>query len=165
MGINCVIFSLMLCIKSLKIDSLHITPMLCSYVRYVLWNLKIRFLLNKIFKIQIVVQYPLPSTLNHKYRHFDEIFVTGCTGSCHFDNFQCSQWWKFHQNEDISVSVHNLHWTGILRLHSSQKKKKNSMSYYQILFLGFKDSCKFVISSRNIVYNYHYWMLHKKWFS
>ena len=37
--------------------------------------------------------------------HFDEIFITGRTGSCHFDNFQCGQWWKFHQNEDISVSV------------------------------------------------------------
>ena len=44
-------------------------------------------------------------TLKRKCRHFDEIFITGCTGSCHFDNFQCSQWWKFHQNEDISVSV------------------------------------------------------------
>ena len=43
--------------------------------------------------------------LKRKCRHFDEIFITGCTGSCHFDNFQCSQWWKFHQNEDISVSV------------------------------------------------------------
>ena len=41
-----------------------------------------------------------------KCRHFDEIFITGCTGSCHFDNFQCSQWWKFHQNEDISISVY-----------------------------------------------------------
>ena len=37
--------------------------------------------------------------------HFDEFFVTGCTGSCHFDNFQCNQWWKFHQN-DIFVSVY-----------------------------------------------------------
>ena len=46
------------------------------------------------------------STLKRKCRHFDEILITGCTGSCHFDNFQCSQWWKFHQNEDISVSVH-----------------------------------------------------------
>ena len=45
------------------------------------------------------------TTLKRKCRHFDEIFITGCTGSCHFDNFQCSQWWKFHQNEDISVSV------------------------------------------------------------
>ena len=45
------------------------------------------------------------TTLKRKCRHFDEIFITGCTVSCHFDNFQCSQWWKFHQNEDISVSV------------------------------------------------------------
>ena len=43
--------------------------------------------------------------LKRKCRHFDEILITGCTGSCHLDNFQCSQWWKFHQNEDISVSV------------------------------------------------------------
>ena len=43
--------------------------------------------------------------LKRKCRQFDEILITGCTGSCHFDNFQCSQWWKFHQNEDISVSV------------------------------------------------------------
>ena len=47
-------------------------------------------------------------TLKRKCRHFDEILITGCTGSCHFDNFQCSQWWKFHQNEDISVSVNIL---------------------------------------------------------
>ena len=45
------------------------------------------------------------STLKRKCRHFDEIFITGCTGSCQNDNFQCSQWWKFRQNEDISVSV------------------------------------------------------------
>ena len=45
------------------------------------------------------------NTLKRKCCHFDEILITGCTGSCHFDNFQCSQWWKFHQNEDIFVSV------------------------------------------------------------
>ena len=35
--------------------------------------------------------------------YFDEIFITGCPGSCHFDNFQGSQWWKFRQNDDIFV--------------------------------------------------------------
>ena len=50
------------------------------------------------------------TTLKQKCRHFDEILITGCTGSCHFDNFQCSQWWKFRQNEDISVSVY-ITWT------------------------------------------------------
>ena len=44
-------------------------------------------------------------SLKQKCRHFDEIFITGCIGSFHFDNFQCSQWWIFHQNEDFSVSV------------------------------------------------------------
>ena len=37
--------------------------------------------------------------------HFDEIPITGCAGSWQFDNFQCRQWWKFRQNEVISVSV------------------------------------------------------------
>ena len=50
-------------------------------------------------------RYTALQSLKRKCRHFDEILITGCTGSCHFDNFQCSQWWKFHQNEDISVSV------------------------------------------------------------
>ena len=46
-------------------------------------------------------------TLKRKCCHFDEIFITGCTGSCQNDNFQCSQWWKFHQNNNISVSVYD----------------------------------------------------------
>ena len=43
-------------------------------------------------------------SLKRKCLHFDEIFVTGCTGSCQNDNFQCNQWLKFRQN-DIFVSV------------------------------------------------------------
>ena len=49
----------------------------------------------------IVVIHPL----KRKCRRFDEIFIIGCTESCQNDNFQCSQWWKFHQNDNISVSV------------------------------------------------------------
>ena len=44
-------------------------------------------------------------SLKRKSLHFDEMFITGCTGSCQNDNFQCSQWWKFRQNDDIFVSV------------------------------------------------------------
>ena len=47
----------------------------------------------------------LALTLKHKCRHFDEIFITGCTESCQNDNFRCSQWLKFHQNDNISFSV------------------------------------------------------------
>ena len=46
-----------------------------------------------------------PCSLIRKCRHCDEIIITDCTGSCHFDNFRCSRWWKFHQNDNISVSV------------------------------------------------------------
>ena len=45
------------------------------------------------------------STLKQKCRHFEEIFITDCTESCQNDNFRCSQWLKFHQNDSISVSV------------------------------------------------------------
>ena len=34
-------------------------------------------------------------SLKRKCCHFDEIFITGCIGSCQNDNFQCSQWRKF----------------------------------------------------------------------
>ena len=42
--------------------------------------------------------------LKWKCHHFDENFVNVCTWSCQNDNFHCSQWWKFHQ-DDFSVSV------------------------------------------------------------
>ena len=45
------------------------------------------------------------NSLKRKCRHFDEILITGCTGSCQNDNFQCSQWLKIRQNDDIFVSV------------------------------------------------------------
>ena len=44
------------------------------------------------------------SSLKRKCRHFDEIVISGCTESCQNDNFQCSQWRKFHQN-NISAWV------------------------------------------------------------
>ena len=31
------------------------------------------------------------------------MFINGCIGSCHIDNFWCSQWWKFSQHAHISV--------------------------------------------------------------
>ena len=47
----------------------------------------------------------LTATLKRKCLHFGEIFITGYTGRC--QNFQCSQWWKFRQNDDIFVSVND----------------------------------------------------------
>ena len=41
---------------------------------------------------------------NIECRHID-IFVTNCTGSCHFDNLQCSQWRKYPPHDNISISV------------------------------------------------------------
>ena len=36
------------------------------------------------------IAYQHPWLLIWKYCHFDEIFITDCTGSCQNDNFQCS---------------------------------------------------------------------------
>ena len=58
-------------------------------------------------------------TLKRKCCHFDKIFITSCTVSCQNDNFQCSQWWKCHQNEDISVSVYDQQYCLCVRLHST----------------------------------------------
>ena len=68
-------------------------------------------------------------SLKRKCRHFDEIFITGCTGSCHVDNFQCSQWWKFPQNEDVSV------WVFTLQI-ISQNKQPFWVFYNQALLRG-----------------------------
>ena len=63
----------------------------------------------------------LSQTLKRKCLHFDEIFITGCTGSCQNDNFQCSQWLKFRQNDNIFVSV--LSWTGTMLPYAITKQK------------------------------------------
>ena len=40
--------------------------------------------------------------------HFDEIFIAGCTGSCHFDNFQCSHWWELQSKCHFRFKNDNL---------------------------------------------------------
>ena len=61
-------------------------------------------------KITMTGAYYFRPALKRKCCHFDEILITDCTESCHFDNFRCSQWWKFRQNDDISVSVSYAPW-------------------------------------------------------
>ena len=39
--------------------------------------------------------------------HFDEVFISDCSGSCDFNNFRCSRWQKFRQN-DISFLMYML---------------------------------------------------------
>ena len=90
--------------KKYKIQILIILNAI-AYCVTIVWNWECRHSFDISNSAAKVVPRINISTLKRKCRHFDEIFITGCTGSCHFDNFQCSQWWKFHQNEDISVSV------------------------------------------------------------
>ena len=43
------------------------------------------------------------TALKWKPHHFDEIFITDSNGSCQNDNFLCSQWWNFHQNDNFQL--------------------------------------------------------------
>ena len=98
--------------------------------RLLLW------MVDKLYFGEICCAIPFvtePTTLKRKCRHFDEIFITGCTGSCHFDNFQCSQWWKFHQNEDISVSVNDLLSTSCLNSLSAFSSTRSQKSWEKII--------------------------------
>ena len=50
------------------------------------------------------LKYDIGHCPKHWHGNF-VIFVTGCSGSCYFDNFWNSQCCKFRQNDNISVSV------------------------------------------------------------
>ena len=111
------------------------------------------YMVKEILECLSLIEKWLPQatqSLKRKCRHFDEILITGCTGSCHFDNFQCSQWWKFHQNEDVSVSVIRSHrwWMYAFAMSFSGRKGKSfhNVKYLQLgsshvmryLFAGYK---------------------------
>ena len=55
--------------------------------------------------------------------HFDEIFITGSFSTYQNDNFQSGQCWKFHQNDDISVSVYK---GSQLNIKMSSYQQRNS---------------------------------------
>ena len=60
---------------------------------------------------------PLFQTLTLKRKcHFDQNFIIACNVSCQIDSFQCSRWWKFHHNDNISVSV-NVFRVNTIRTH------------------------------------------------
>ena len=64
--------------------------------------------------------------------HFDEIFITGCTGSCHFDNIQCKQW----QNS-IKMMTFPFHWPD-----SNKTKVRNFFnSFFFQVVMGLRCSC------------------------
>ena len=96
-----------------------------------------------------------PRAQKQKCHHFDEIYVTGCSESCQNDNFLCSQWQKFHQNDNISISVLNV-WTWMVytdyhapaaSLHAIEDLLKN-ISYHQYINNGDNSS---VLSPKNDV--------------
>ena len=43
-----------------------------------------------------------------RYCRFGGIFVAGCTGDCHSDNFRCGRWRRLRRDRQASVSVNHL---------------------------------------------------------
>ena len=64
--------------------------------------------------------------------HFHQIFITGCIGSCHFHNFLCSQWWKFRQNGDISISGNGWHWSYVSSCHLIEILARGGTSWWNM---------------------------------
>ena len=75
------------------------------------------FSVIKLLLVQIMLAPKLRQDmkLKRKFCHLEGIFINGCTGSCHFGNFWCNQWWKLRQNDNISGSMClNQRWTSLL---------------------------------------------------
>ena len=82
-----------------------LSNLLSQWLPGTLWSVTGVTTMNNIRNTMLEIWTTLTLEVQHTWTwkcHFNEIFISGCTGSCHFDNFQCSQWWKFCEN-DISI--------------------------------------------------------------
>ena len=81
--------------------------------------------------------------LNRKCCHIDEIYVTVCTINFRNEKFQCSQWQKFCQHDDIFISVYvlpSLSWcvhysdiTAVLQSLQSQETLLNVENLFRLI--------------------------------
>ena len=94
---------------------LHLTPgfnRLCKdncktqWETFEFWNLVRLILDSTVITIQLHVHQGMKFCVTMKRKcNFDDIFATGWTESYQNDNFQCSKWRKFLENDYISASV------------------------------------------------------------
>ena len=86
-----------------------VTPTIFNWVEIkpVTWIAELLFPFTSLFMslntFRLLSKFYSDIYTESKCCHFDDIFIIGCTGS--FDNFRCSQWWKFRKKNDISFSV------------------------------------------------------------
>ena len=124
--------------------------------RVTFWRLETPFLIRppSVQRISAIIKTWI--ALKGKYHHFDDIFITGGTWSCHhFDKIQCSQWWKFHQNDNICDPRLQTWPVVFLEVYidalmedcgiSSEywQQRSNSLSYLRILFTWKKKTYKY----------------------
>ena len=89
------------------------------------------------------------TTLKRKFRYFNELFVTGWTESYQINKFHLSQWWNFHLNDNISVSVNRPHMV-LLVFH----RKITPCKYYEEIDPSQKDEgrteCSRLVTTRMV---------------
>ena len=71
---------------------------------------------------RIILTIAIVLALIRTYRHIDEIFVTGCNGSCQNSNFQCTKWRQIRQYDNVFVST---------RVSKSKHKDVHKIGLYQ----------------------------------
>ena len=81
-------------------------------------------------------------TSESKCHHVGKYVITGCTGSCQNDNFQCSQCWQFYHHDNSSLSVYKtlvfftLWWHDLCMMLSSHLAEQNHKIIYLSIFSG-----------------------------
>ena len=86
-----------------------------------------------------------------------------------FDNFQCSQWWKFHQNDIISISVISVKLAGWYQITTKQNKTWTMCISLKVVFIFFitnyylccctwclkPPSCKIIFRKSRLSFTFH----------
>ena len=95
--------------------------------------------------------------------HFDKIFIIGCTESCQNDNFESSRWRKFHQNDNIPVSVttrcnyhghsHSIHYADMLSLYGNKSSCEQAILNHVVLNFS-KELTVHTIPLKNDIHRY-----------
>ena len=86
-------------------------------------------------------------SLKWKYYNFHGIYI-GYTGSCHFDNFQCSLWWRFYQNDNTNFPLDGHDVTHTFQNHKchcrTKQKRTNIFCIHSIQNAGINYSVIYV---------------------
>ena len=73
-----------------------LTPVTDTLTQYMMMTFSVDYIFPK--------RPSFSTSQKFKFRHFEEIFVTGSIGGCHFGKSRCSQWLKLSSKKHLHVS-------------------------------------------------------------